>query len=72
MMSPRQPHAPPRIRAPAPPCSARTPMSANMLALIDELAAIAVADYLRETAANDAACTDTRSDHPIADPRAAA
>lgn len=47
-------------------------MSANMLALIDELAAIAVADYLRETAANDAACTDTRSDHPIADPRAAA
>lgn len=47
-------------------------MSANMLALIDELAAIAVADYLRETAANDATCAGVRSDHPIAAPREAA
>lgn len=46
-------------------------MSANMLALIDELAAIAVADYLRETAANDATCVDARSDHPVAAPREA-
>lgn len=47
-------------------------MDTSLSALVDELAALAVDDYLRETAANDADSDAARSNHPLATPREAA